>query len=93
MKLELFLTKPNIIHIRRGDYVNLKALHGLVGLKYYLQSMEIVESINPGKPFWIFSDDIDMAFEEYGRFFPKKLIPAIAQKLPQFWAIFLTYLR
>lgn len=71
MKRELFLTKPNIIHIRRGDYVNLKALHGLIGLKYYLQSMEIVESINPGKPFWIFSDDIDMAFKQYGKFFPK----------------------
>lgn len=44
------------IHIRRGDYLNLKHIHTAQTLEYYEKALEL---INPKGNVFIFSDDID----------------------------------
>jgi hypothetical protein len=53
-----------MVHIRRGDYVNLEGaakVHGFVGLDYYQSGMAILLGRNPDTQFFIFSDDLTWA--------------------------------
>jgi hypothetical protein len=49
------------IHVRRGDYVRLASDYGLLSAIYYKKAIEISQTLNPTKNFWIFSDDIQAA--------------------------------
>ena len=56
------------LHIRRGDYVtNLKtsAYHGVYGLDYYRAAMKLIKEKISNPIFFIFSDDINWAKENF----------------------------
>ena len=55
------------IHIRRGDYLNeeIKKIHGILPLSYYLNAIEILTKKNHEINFFVFSDDIDFAKSEF----------------------------
>lgn len=52
--------KPLIVHVRQGDYRNEKSF-GLVGEKYYLDSISEIWSQNRCNKIWVFSDEIESA--------------------------------
>lgn len=48
---------PIVIHIRRGDYLNLKDTYGILSEEYYLRAIEKFNSLSGvTSPIWIFSD-------------------------------------
>jgi len=50
------------IHIRRGDYISNKnalSKHGVLGLDYYKNALNLIRSRVPNPVFYIFSDDIN----------------------------------
>ena len=49
------------IHIRRQDYEDLQNTFGIVGVNYYKQAMDQIESLIPNVRKFVFSDDIDQA--------------------------------
>jgi hypothetical protein len=49
------------IHVRRGDYVKLKSLYGLIGKDYYVEAINRIKLIHPKFEVWIFSDDVSAA--------------------------------
>jgi len=52
------LPGDTFIHIRRGDYVNLTAFHGMPGPEYYQKALTYVHNITGRQPTpFIFSDD------------------------------------
>lgn len=61
------------VHIRRGDYLKLRAMYGdICDLKYYKNSISYIMSIIESPHFFIFSDDLDWSKEniltENGKF-------------------------
>lgn len=53
-----------MIHIRRGDYVNLPVAakaHGFLGLDYYQNGMRLLLENDAHTHFFVFSDDLDWA--------------------------------
>jgi hypothetical protein len=55
-----------MLHIRRGDYVNLPSaakFHGALALSYYQQAIEELLLNKPNAHFFIFSDDLPWAKE------------------------------
>jgi hypothetical protein len=53
-----------MIHIRRGDYVNLPVaakVHGFLGLDYYQNGMRLLLENDIHTHFFVFSDDLDWA--------------------------------
>lgn len=55
-----------MVHVRRGDYVNLATaakVHGFIGLDYYQEGMGRILEKNPDTRFFIFSDDIQWTKE------------------------------
>ncbi len=56
---------PVVLHVRRGDYLNLIEDFGILGLSYYETALKLVDQ-RMGKstePIWVFSDDISRARE------------------------------
>jgi hypothetical protein len=51
-------TNAIALHIRRGDYVNLSKLHGLLDTDYYCAAVMELKSRGYDRPIWVFSDDI-----------------------------------
>lgn len=56
------------IHIRFGDYKNLKSNFGLLSSEYYLNAIEKMNSQLHIKKYWVFTDDL-----EYARFLLKDI--------------------
>ena len=53
-----------MVHVRRGDYVNLASaakIHGFIGLDYYIKGMELLLEKNSNTQFFVFSDDLEWA--------------------------------
>lgn len=53
-----------MVHIRRGDYVNLPVaakVHGFLGIDYYRRGMDFLIASDPNTEFFVFSDDIGWA--------------------------------
>lgn len=61
------------VHIRRGDYVTIKkvaAIHGVLPLSYYKTAMEKILESAPDAHFFVSSDDIDWAKENFPKEYP-----------------------
>lgn len=57
VKEQIKAIDPIVIHIRRGDYLNLKNTYGILGEEYYLRAVEEINSLSGvTSPVWIFSD-------------------------------------
>lgn len=59
-------TNSAMLHVRRGDYVNLASaakIHGFIGLKYYQRGIEILLKKYGDIQFFVFSDDLAWAEE------------------------------
>lgn len=57
------------IHIRRGDYVNnpiTNKYHGTCSINYYKKAINIILKNNPETVFYIFSDDLQWAKDNFG---------------------------
>jgi hypothetical protein len=52
---------PNAIHLRRGDYVKLGQIYGLLSPVYYERVLSIANDAEQAKPWVIFSDSIQDA--------------------------------
>jgi hypothetical protein len=52
---------PNAIHLRRGDYVKLGQIYGLLSPVYYERVLSIANDAEQAKPWVIFSDSIQEA--------------------------------
>ncbi len=53
--------EPNAIHLRRGDYVKLGQIYGLLSPAYYERVLSIANDAEQAKPWVIFSDSIQEA--------------------------------
>lgn len=56
------------MHIRRGDYVanpKIAAYHGVCGMNYYQKAVQIIKEKITNPTFFIFSDDINWAKENF----------------------------
>jgi hypothetical protein len=64
--LNSFSANPKVaLHIRRGDYVNLSAIHSLCSIDYYLQGIDYIKNkLNTKFDLVIFSDDIPWCKEK-----------------------------
>jgi len=58
LRLEAELLAPVIIHVRRGDYKELKDTYGIPGENYYRRAMRIIDGTYANHPVWIFSDEV-----------------------------------
>ena len=62
---------PISMHIRRGDYINNQTTnlaHGLCSKEYYLQAIHRMRKTCPNALFFVFSDDILWAIENFSDF-------------------------
>jgi Glycosyl transferase family 11 len=55
-----------VMHIRRGDYLNNLDTIGVLGMQYYLNSIEYFRSLNVRGRIFIFSDDPEFVANEIG---------------------------
>lgn len=55
--------KPCLIHLRLGDYLEERDF-GLPSMEYYAAAMSDLEHSGYNGPYWIFSDDLDLAKEK-----------------------------
>jgi Glycosyl transferase family 11 len=56
------------VHVRRGDYVSdekTKNYHGVCGLEYYIKAMRLIKEKVAKPVFFVFSDDIGWAKENF----------------------------
>jgi hypothetical protein len=53
-------SKPIVIHIRRGDYLNHTETIGVLGFSYFKSALDMIPQ-NENSEFWIFSDSVDAA--------------------------------
>ncbi|MCX6701646.1 MAG: alpha-1,2-fucosyltransferase [Candidatus Zambryskibacteria bacterium] len=61
------------IHIRRGDYVTIKKIadkHGVLSISYYEQTMAKIIERFPDTVFFVFSDDMEWAKENFPKKYP-----------------------
>jgi hypothetical protein len=59
---------PAAVHVRRGDYVNLKTatdFHGVLSVNYYRDAMKLVSAKHPDVQFFVFSDDLKWCRENF----------------------------
>lgn len=49
------------LHVRRGDYKDLKDSFGLLSDRYYREALAKMRSLNDFEEIWVFSDDLDLA--------------------------------
>lgn len=54
------LTKPIIVHIRRGDYINHAETIGVLDFQYFKNALDLIPRIDD-REFWIFSDSLSVA--------------------------------
>ena len=83
-------SKSAMVHVRRGDYVNLASaakVHGFIGLDYYQKGMQSILEKNPDTQFFVFSDDLQWAkenlpYQDKCRFIePTSSVDAVIQEL------------
>jgi hypothetical protein len=51
-----------IIHVRRGDYLNLPSIYNTVHPAYYSAALQYMKSFRPALNTWLFSDDNEAAY-------------------------------
>jgi hypothetical protein len=55
---KVLIEKPVGVHIRRGDYIKLESLYGLLSKEYYEGIFDDIMRKEPSQKFWIFSNEI-----------------------------------
>ena len=53
------------LHVRRGDYLNLKNI-GVLDVDYYMKAVEYIRTIVENPTFYIFSDDLEWCKNNLG---------------------------
>jgi len=64
---QIQIEKPVGVHIRRGDYIKLENLYGLLSKEYYEFIFEDILRNKPNQKFWIFSNDIQKIEELFSK--------------------------
>jgi len=54
------ISKPVIVHIRRGDYLNHAETIGVLDFRYFKNALDVIPQ-NENSEFWIFSDSAEVA--------------------------------
>jgi hypothetical protein len=49
------------VHVRMGDYLNLKEIYDVIGLNYYVSAINKIKSDQPNAKFYLFSDSPEVA--------------------------------
>ena len=57
---QAFKSKPIIVHIRRGDYLNHSETIGVLDFSYFKSALDMIPR-KENSEFWIFSDSVDAA--------------------------------
>jgi len=61
LKKIMLLKSIIVIHIRRGDYMEVSSSIGMLSQDYYREATYQIHSILPEGEFWVFSDDVTAA--------------------------------
>lgn len=56
LKSEMLSTKPTVVHLRQGDYLNLKGTYGELTSEYFDRAFAILRNKGQGGPVWLFTD-------------------------------------
>jgi hypothetical protein len=62
--------QPIAVHIRRSDYQNHTNSIGILSLDYYKSALHSLGSVSQNSPIWIFSDDLELAYEFKNEYIP-----------------------
>lgn len=57
LSVELDAARPIAVHVRWGDYLNLRHVYGTIGVGYYQRAVARVVAVTGERPLWVFSDD------------------------------------
>lgn len=63
MRSEMDAERPIAVHVRWGDYLNLRHVYGVIGADYYRRAIDRIVTVSGTRPIWLFSDDPDGAGE------------------------------
>lgn len=63
-------TNPAVVHVRLGDYKNLRHVYGELGPDYFRRARDLTVAHDPKLPIWVFSDEPEGAREVLGTVFP-----------------------
>jgi hypothetical protein len=58
MEMQALTNFPVTLHIRRGDYSNLKDTFGMLSIDYYREALQLLDNELKGNPIWVFTDDV-----------------------------------
>ncbi len=67
LSTQIQIEKPVGVHIRRGDYIKLEDLYGLLSKEYYELIFEDILQNKPNQKFWIFSNEIQKIEELFSK--------------------------
>jgi hypothetical protein len=56
LKSEMLSTEPIVVHLRQGDYLNLKETYGELTSSYFSRAFEILRNVGHSRPVWLFTD-------------------------------------
>ena len=56
---EILKEKPIVIHVRGGDYKNLKESFGMLSINFFEEAVEILTHEYGKQKIWLFSDDLE----------------------------------
>ena len=58
---EILMEKPIVMHVRGGDYKNLKDSFGMLSINFFEEAVEILTHEYGKQKIWLFSDDLERA--------------------------------
>jgi hypothetical protein len=67
LSTKIQIEKPVGVHIRRGDYIKLENLYGLLSEEYYELIFKDILKNKPNQKFWIFSNEIQKIEELFSK--------------------------
>ena len=56
---EILKEKPIVVHVRGGDYMNLKDSFGMLNIDFFDQALDLLTSQYGTQKIWLFSDDVE----------------------------------
>jgi hypothetical protein len=59
LEREILKEKPIVVHVRGGDYINLKDSFGMLNIDFFEQALDILTRQYGTQKIWLFSDDME----------------------------------
>jgi hypothetical protein len=75
------LEAPLGIHVRLGDYKNLKSIYGGVDSSYFANALGLAEKVGGKREIWLFSDEPDLALSMLGKAIKDLRVAPVSKEL------------